>query len=116
MPTDVEFKTLEEFITTMKPLVDITEAIGSERWITISTVQPILMKLMKYHLAFDANDSVLVKAMKKVMLNDLKERSTGHIIQLLAEATLLDSRFKNMTFLPESDSNTPIDNLKLGFD
>ena len=116
MPTDVEFKTLEEFITTMKPLVDITEAIGSEKWITISTVQPILMKLMKFDLAFDASDSVLVKTIKKVMLDDLKERSTGHIIQLLTNATLFDPRFKNITFLPESNRKTPIDNLKLGFD
>ena len=31
MPTDSEFKTLEEFVTTMRPLVDITEAIGAEK-------------------------------------------------------------------------------------
>ena len=115
MPTDVEFNTLEELVTTMKPLVDITEAIGSEKWITISTVQPILTKLMKFHLAFDANDSVLIKTIKKVMLDDLKERYTGHIIQLLTKATLLDPRFKNMKFLAEADRKTAIENLKLDF-
>ena len=30
MPTDLEFRTLEEFVSVMKPLVDIMEAIGSE--------------------------------------------------------------------------------------
>ena len=71
----------------MKPLVDITEAIMSEKWITISTVQPILTKLMKLYLAFDGNDSVIVKTTKSVMLDDLKERYRGHIIQLLTKAT-----------------------------
>ena len=54
--------------------------------------------------------------MKKVMLDDLKERYTGHIIKLLTKATLLDLRFKNMKLLPESDCKTAIDNLKLDYD
>lgn len=38
MPTDAEFKTLEEFASVMKVLVDVTEAIGGETWITVSTI------------------------------------------------------------------------------
>ena len=37
MPTDTEFSTLQEFVSIMKPLVEITEAIGAEKWITVST-------------------------------------------------------------------------------
>ena len=44
MPTESEFKTLEEFVLTVKPLVDITEAIGAEKWVTISIMRPILTK------------------------------------------------------------------------
>ena len=35
MPCDAEFTTL---IKVMKPLVDITEAIGAEKWVIISVV------------------------------------------------------------------------------
>ena len=42
MPSDTEFTTLELFVKVMKPLVDITEAIGAERWVTISVVRPLL--------------------------------------------------------------------------
>ena len=35
MPSDTEFATLEAFVTIMKPLVDVIEAIGGEEWITI---------------------------------------------------------------------------------
>ncbi len=72
MPTDSEFKTLEEFISTMKPLVDITEAIGAEKWVTVSTLQPILSKLLKTHFVPIVTYSLLVKTMKRTMLEDLK--------------------------------------------
>ena len=59
MPTDTEFKTLEEFVDTMKPLVDITEAIGTEKWISVFTIRPILCKLMTSHLVPNSSDGTL---------------------------------------------------------
>ena len=44
MPSDSEFIILEEYITTMKPVIEITEAIGREKWVMISTVRPLLHK------------------------------------------------------------------------
>ena len=40
MPSDSEFVILEEYIATVKPKVEITEAIGGGKWVTISTVRP----------------------------------------------------------------------------
>ena len=45
-PSDHEFETMEEFVLLMKPLVDVTEAIEADKWITISTLRPILHKLL----------------------------------------------------------------------
>ncbi len=111
MPTDSEFKTLEEFISTMKPLVDITEAIGAEKWVTVSTLQPILSKL-KTHFVPIVTDSLLVKTMKRTMIEDLKYRYTGDVLKLLTKATLLDPRFKHLKFLSESERKTAVANLK----
>ena len=33
MPSDHEFKTMEEFVLLMKPLVDVTEAIGADKMV-----------------------------------------------------------------------------------
>ena len=38
MPSDSKFVILEEFIATMKPIVEITEAIGGEKWVMISII------------------------------------------------------------------------------
>jgi len=40
MPTDLEFSVLEKYVIVMKPLVSITEAIGAEKWVTISMLRP----------------------------------------------------------------------------
>ena len=45
-PSDHEFETMEEFVLLMKPLVDVTEAIEADKWITISILRPILHKLL----------------------------------------------------------------------
>ena len=42
MPSDTEFLTMKTYVEVMKPLVTITEAMGAEKWITISTLRPIL--------------------------------------------------------------------------
>lgn len=42
MPSDGEFATLESFVKVMHPLLQITEAIGAKKWVTISAVQSLL--------------------------------------------------------------------------
>ena len=42
MPADAEFKTLELFVKVMKPLVEVTESIGAQKWVTISAVWLVL--------------------------------------------------------------------------
>ena len=92
----------------MKPLVDITEAIGSEKWVTISTLRPILHKLLESHFKPSTDDDQLIKSMKRVMLNDLQERYTGETLELLTKATFLDPRFKNLKFLSRNDRSRAI--------
>ena len=59
MPSDSEFIILEEYIATVKPIVEITEAIGGEKWVTISTVRPLLHKLLEDYLKSKQLDSKL---------------------------------------------------------
>ena len=76
MPTDAEFTTLESYCKVMKPLVDITEDIGGERWVTVSTVRPLLHKLLNNFFSSSSGDSELEKTTKKTMKENLSRRYT----------------------------------------
>ena len=80
---------MEQFVVLMKPLVDITEAVGADKWLTISTLIPILQRLLNAHFVHDANDSQLTKSMKRVLSGDLSERYTNDKLQLLTKLAFL---------------------------
>ena len=51
MPSEVEFAAMESFIKILKPLVELTETMGGQKWVTISAVRPFLYKLL--HISFN---------------------------------------------------------------
>ena len=57
MPTDLEFQIMEKSVVVMKPLVSITEAIGAEKWITISMIKSLVYKLIHIHLVENSGDT-----------------------------------------------------------
>ena len=99
MPSDVEFSMMEDYVEIMKPLVDITEAIGAEKWVTISTVRPLLHKLLNVHLTSKPTDTRQQKALKSAMHSNLQHRYTGELLLLLSKAAFLDPRLKALSFL-----------------
>ena len=114
MPSDSEFATLEPFVSVMKLLVEITEAIGGGKWITISTIRPILHKLLQSSLLLSSDDTAQIKTFKKVLLTDLQERYTGEteILLFLTKATFLDPRFKGLKLLSHEDCDEVISPIK----
>ena len=105
MPTDAEFKTLENFVEVMKPFVDITEALGAEKWVTISTLTPLLYKILNIYLKVSSTDNTTVAAMKEAMYNDLSSRYHGTQRIILNKVALLDPRFKSLPFLKPEEKN-----------
>ena len=103
MPSDSKFIILEEFIATMKPIVEITEAIGREKWVTISTVRPLLHKLLEDYLNCKPLDSKLKKDMKTAMVDSLAGRYVQSALMFLSISTFLDPRFKLPTFLTDEE-------------
>jgi len=107
MPSDTEISTMEIFLEVLKPVVEITEAIGSEKSVTISTIRPLLYKLLSKELVEDPSDKPLTKTLKCVMLTDLKDRYDSKE-DLLNKACLLDPRCKALSFLPQTVKNNII--------
>jgi len=77
MPTVGELKTLENFIKVMKPFVKITEALGAEKWVTISSLTPLLYKILNVCLKVSSDDDKVVVSMKEAMYCDLSWYSTS---------------------------------------
>ena len=105
MPSDAELSTMEAFCRVMKPLVSITEAIGAEKWVTISSVRPLLHKLLNSYLKTQAEDNEQEKMMKKAMRDKLSCRYTGSILMMLNIAAFLDPRFRLLSCLSEEERN-----------
>ena len=99
MPSDTEFTVMECYKDVMKPLVDVTEAIGGGKYVTVSVIRPLLHKLLNVHLKPATEDSRLVCMMKEVIRLDLQDRYVGSALDLVTKAAFLDPRFKSLPFL-----------------
>jgi len=66
MPSDTELAAMSDYLSVMKPLVQITEGLGREKWVTITMVQPLLHKLINVHLKSLPTDSNLQNLGKKL--------------------------------------------------
>lgn len=62
---------MEIFLEVLKPIVEITEAIGGEKLVTISTIKPLLHKLLSKHSTEKPSDDTLTKILKSIICTDL---------------------------------------------
>ena len=111
MPSEVEFAAMESFIKILKPLVEITETMGGQKWVTISAVRPFLYKLL--HISFNttSNDTPLEKSIKESLKNNLSGRYSEKTMDLLNKACFLDPRFRSLSFLTVEEKEVVIDNV-----
>ena len=102
MPSDAEFAVMETYVEVMKPIVDVTEGISAQKWVTISAVRPILHKLLNVTLVEQESDTSEQKAIKSAMRLNLQGRYTGSVEMLLCKAAFLDHRMKSLPYLSEA--------------
>lgn len=71
MPTDTEITAMETFLDVTNPIIQITEVMGAEKWVTLSAVRPLFHKLIHKHLVDAPSDSSL-NNIKRAVLTDLQ--------------------------------------------
>ena len=96
----------------MKPLVEITEAIGAEEWVTISILRPLLHKLLHVQLVGKSTDSKIESALKNTMCSDLQNCYVDDALVFLTKVAFLDSRFRMLGFLDSSEREDVISQVK----
>ena len=105
LPSDTEFAAMSDNLSVMKPIVKITEALGGEKWVTITMIRPLLQKLLNVDLRGSSTDTNLQKSMKKAMFDNLSGRYTGQILKHITKACFLDPRLKLPAFLTDMEKD-----------
>lgn len=95
VPSWADLDVLEAVSKALSPLMEFTDALSGEEYVTISFVKPVLHILNSRVLAEEEDDVELTKTIKTSILRYLKEKYSDPITEeLLDTASFVDPRFK----------------------
>ena len=110
MPEGEEWSVIELLVEVLRPFQQATEAV---KYPTLSTVKPLLYKLLERTLKIEDSDSATAKKVKTAIKKDLEERyQTAALKRLMNVATYLDPRYKELPFLSPSSTRNVIDQVE----
>ena len=94
-PTWQDVSVLESINAAMKPLADFTDILSGEKYVTVSSVKPVLDLIKDDLLSPGPDDTALTASIKQNMCRVLTEKYSSPAIQvLLRKATILDPRYR----------------------
>ena len=110
---------MEELLPVLKPLVDATEALSSERYPSVSCYIPMIVGLIKYNLAPKENDSELIDTFKVKVIFGLRSRfimpdDPGFARSATATSMLPDPRHKSLAVIEDPNTRKEVQNVILG--
>jgi len=94
-PTWQDVAVLESINAAMKPVADLTDILSGEKYVTVSSVKPVLELIKGDLLSPGPDDTALTANIKQNMCRVLTEKYSSPAIQdLLRKATILDPRYR----------------------
>ncbi|XP_078023585.1 E3 SUMO-protein ligase ZBED1-like [Epinephelus lanceolatus] len=94
-PTWQDVSVLESINAAMKPLADFTDVLSGEKYVTVSSVKPVLELIKGDLLSPGPDDTALTASIKQNICKVLTEKYSSPAIQvLLRKATILDPRYR----------------------
>ena len=113
MPEGEEWNIIDNLINILEPFQKITEVISNEKFPTISSVRPLLYKLLEKTLKITSDDNATTKAMKEAVSKDLSNRYQTDTLKNVVNVTaILDPRYKELPFLSSAESKEIFDYLE----
>ena len=113
MPDSEDWSIIEVLVDILKPFQQATEAMSAVKYPTLSTVKPLLFKLVNRTLKANESDSAVAKEVKVEIKRDLQGRySTPSVARILNIATFLDPRYKELPFLDDPSKRKIIDQVR----
>ncbi|XP_034040262.1 zinc finger BED domain-containing protein 1-like [Thalassophryne amazonica] len=96
VPTWQDTDVLEYMSKTLGPLLEFTDALSGEQYVSVSYIKPVLHLFNNTVLTAADDDAELTKDMKRIILEYLNEKySDPETVDLLDMASLVDARFKD---------------------
>ena len=112
MPEGDDWTITEELVNTLEPFQKVTEAMSTEKY-AISSVKPLLYKLLERVLKVEDSDSSISKQMKKEIKSDLGGRyQSSELKTVLNVTTFLDPRCKELLFVSDSDKEKGLEQVE----
>ena len=106
VPSWQDIDVLESLDKALSPLADLTDILSGEKYVTISSVKPLLHHMTSDILIRKEGDTQLTRDIKKKISAYLEKKYENiEVNELLDVATFLDPRFK-MKFVEESDKDS----------
>ncbi len=95
IPTWQDIEVLESIHKALHPLLEFTDALSGEEYVSVSYLKPVLHLLATSVLAEDAEDTDLTRSIKTKVLAYLNDKcSDPYTQELLDVASFMDPRFK----------------------
>ncbi len=106
IPTEAETKHMEDLRTLLTPFEQATFMVSSEKKPTAGLILPIMAQFLNRDLKENLTDSTLIKKAKTAIREDLSQRyQCTEEQELLKIATILDPRFKGLSWMPDTDKD-----------
>jgi hypothetical protein len=97
-PSDADYKVLEEIYSVLSQLVQFTDMLSGETYVSVSAIIPVLKHIYEI-LSPKKQDPANVKVIKSAIMKDLKPRfDQQEVKEISMKACVLDPRFKDGPF------------------
>ena len=104
MPSSDEWTMIEDLVGILQPFQQATEMMCVSKYPSVSSIQPVLHKLL-HTLEVKQSDSRVICATKKAIKDDLVNRYSSHDLKAFLDiATYLDPRYKELPHYHDADS------------
>lgn len=102
VPTWQDVDVLESVHEALSPLLEFTDSLSGESYVTVSYVKPVLQLLRTKLLSANERDTQLTKDFKSKIMTYLNEKYADQVTDdLIDVATLVDPRFKAQYIKPD---------------
>ena len=100
MPESDDWMVIEILVDILKPFQHAKEVMSAVKYPTVSTVKPLLHKLLEQTLKVSENDGTTEKEVKQTIRSDLQGRYQNAAVRKIMNVTIfLDPRYKDLPFL-----------------
>jgi len=111
-----EWDTIQEISGVLKDITKVTTYMCAEKCVSVSEIYPIVCGLLKSCLVVKQDDSGLIKKVKGSVASELTRRYNPTHVEVAATtpvlASLLDPRYKRLTFLTKEQQKHAEDSLE----